>query len=129
MPRKYLLDTNAAIALLNGDAVLASKLSGESDIYLPIPAAGELYFGAQKSSRVAANIAQVSSFINANTLVNCDHVTATSYGQAKAELEAKGRRIPDNDMWIAALTRQHAITLVRRDHHFQHVADITTLSW
>src|ERR1019366_5240058 len=129
MPGKYLLDTNAAIALLNGDSVLGSKLSGESDIYLPVPVAGELYYGAAKSARVAANMAKVSAFVAANVLISCDHTTALNYGQVKAALEAKGRRIPDNDMWIAAVTRQYKLTLVTRDAHFQEVSEITTLSW
>jgi tRNA(fMet)-specific endonuclease VapC len=52
-----------------------------------------------------------------------------NYGQIKAELESKGRPIPDNDMWIAAIARQHNLTLVTRDAHFLQVADISKLSW
>jgi tRNA(fMet)-specific endonuclease VapC len=129
MPDKFLIDTNAAIALLNGDNALSSKLPRESDLYLPVPVVGELYFGAAKSSRVAANTAKVLAFVVASVLINCDHTTALNYGQVKAELEAKGRRIPDNDMWIAAVTRQYKLTLVTRDAHFQDVSEITTLSW
>jgi tRNA(fMet)-specific endonuclease VapC len=94
-----------------------------------VPAAGELYFGAAKSSRIVANIAKVAAFVAANVLVVCDLGTAVNYGQVKAELESKGRRIPDNDMWIAAVARQHNLTLVTRDAHFQQVVGIPILSW
>jgi tRNA(fMet)-specific endonuclease VapC len=126
---QYLLDTNAAIALLNGDIGLNEKLTADSDLYLPVPVAGELYFGAAKSSRIAANTTKVATFLAANVLIICDQGTAVNYGQIKAELESKGRPIPDNDMWIAAIARQHNLTLVTRDAHFLQVADISKLSW
>jgi len=32
-------------------------------------------------------------------------------------------------MWIAAVARQHKLTLVTRDSHFDEVTDIGLLSW
>jgi len=47
----------------------------------------------------------------------------------RAELKKKGRPIPANDVWIAALTRQHAQPLVSRDAHFDHVSSLERVTW
>src|SRR4051812_42607867 len=115
MAGRYLLDTNAAIALLNGDTLLAAALSGASSIFLRSVAAGELYFGAFKSGRTAANVAAVEAFHAANVILGIDQQTGRVYGQVKAALRTVGRPIPDNDLWIAATAQQHGLTLVTRD--------------
>jgi len=37
--------------------------------------------------------------------------------------------IPDNDMWIAAIARQHNLTLITCDKHFDAVDELTLESW
>jgi tRNA(fMet)-specific endonuclease VapC len=37
--------------------------------------------------------------------------------------------IPENDLWIAALARQHALTLVTRDAHFTGVRGLVVERW
>jgi predicted nucleic acid-binding protein len=44
--------------------------------------------------------------------------TAESYAQVRDELRRKGRPIPENDVWIAALARQHDQPVVARGFHF-----------
>jgi predicted nucleic acid-binding protein len=34
---------------------------------------------------------------------------------------AQGRPIPDNDIWIAAIARQHSLSLITRDAHFREI--------
>jgi tRNA(fMet)-specific endonuclease VapC len=80
---------------------------------------GELYYGAQKSSRGEANIARVNTFAAANAILVCATATAQYYGAIKNHLGAKGQPIPENDIWIAAIARQHQLTLVTRAGHFQ----------
>jgi len=31
---------------------------------------------------------------------------------------------PDNDLWIAALTLEHALTLITRDKHFRYIPQL-----
>jgi predicted nucleic acid-binding protein len=45
------------------------------------------------------------------------------------ELRRKGRAIPGNDLWIAALARQHALPLISRDQHFDFVSGLTRTGW
>jgi hypothetical protein len=53
----------------------------------------------------------------------------TLYGEIKAELAQGGRPIPDNDLWIVALARQHDLPLATRDAHFRAIPLLRTLAW
>jgi tRNA(fMet)-specific endonuclease VapC len=44
-------------------------------------------------------------------------------------LRAKGRPIPDNDIWIAALGVQHGLTIATRDSHFRELDGVAILIW
>jgi tRNA(fMet)-specific endonuclease VapC len=44
-------------------------------------------------------------------------------------LRLKGRPLPENDIWIAALALQHNLTLVTRDAHFQEVEHLKIVVW
>ena len=41
----------------------------------------------------------------------------------------KGHPIPENDIWIAAVAKQYALTLASRDAHFREVDDLVTVAW
>jgi tRNA(fMet)-specific endonuclease VapC len=58
-----------------------------------------------------------------------DQDTTEMYGQVKAELARLGTPIPDNDLWIAAVARQHNLPLATRDAHFTQVPGLKTLAW
>lgn len=53
----YLLDTNAAIALMKGHPALLHQVRrvGRSQLRLCAPVEGELWFGVAKSARVKEN--------------------------------------------------------------------------
>jgi tRNA(fMet)-specific endonuclease VapC len=63
------------------------------------------------------------------TVLKVDQYTAEIYAQIRFELKQKGRPLPDNDIWIAALARQHNLSLVTRDSHFNVVDGIQRMSW
>ena len=46
---------------------------------------------------------------------------AQMYGKVKSELKAKGRPIPENDIWIAATALAAKLSLVTADSDFEHV--------
>jgi tRNA(fMet)-specific endonuclease VapC len=62
-------------------------------------------------------------------MIDCNVATALKYGDMKTALKAKGRPIPENDIWIAATALQHGLTLVSRDAHFNEVEEITVEEW
>jgi tRNA(fMet)-specific endonuclease VapC len=51
MSGEYLLDTNIIIALFANDAKVRHELKQAKSVFVPSIVFGELYYGAQKSSR------------------------------------------------------------------------------
>jgi tRNA(fMet)-specific endonuclease VapC len=90
---------------------------------------GELYYGARKSAWSATNIARIDDFAARSSILVCDHTTAQQYGESKNALHAKGRPIPENDLWIAAVALQYGLTLATRDDHFRQIDGLTTVKW
>jgi tRNA(fMet)-specific endonuclease VapC len=126
---RYLLDTNAAVAVLNDKVDLDRRLGGWLNTFLSSTVLGELIFGAEKSSRVEANLIQIRRLVRLCPVLVCDEETARHYGSIKLRLLQRGRPIPENDIWIAASALQHGLALVTRDGHFGYVDDLITESW
>jgi tRNA(fMet)-specific endonuclease VapC len=129
MNGKYLLDTNIIIALFADDAAVRDHLSRADQVFVPSIAIGELYFGAQKSGQAKENLAHIDEFASDSVVLGCDTETARRYGEIKYTLQAKGRPIPENDIWIAAIALQHDLTLVTRDAHLVEIAGLSTAAW
>jgi tRNA(fMet)-specific endonuclease VapC len=129
MSDPYLLDTNAAIALLNYSPEMIAFLDRAEEIYLSSVVLGELYFGAHKSKRVQENIDKVEQVATRYPVLYCDADAAREYGVIAYQQRAKGRKIPYHDIWIAALARQHNLTLLTRDSDFDYVEGINLVTW
>ncbi|OHB76696.1 MAG: twitching motility protein PilT [Planctomycetes bacterium RBG_16_55_9] len=129
MNGRYLLDTNVIIALLTGEAGIREHLTTVGEVFLPIVAIGELYYGARKSGRPNENLERIDELILTNVVLVCDNETARRYGEIKNMLRLKGRPLPENDIWIAALAHRHDLTLVTRDMHFEQIDDLNMTMW
>lgn len=129
MSGKFLLDTNITIALFGKDSSVLDRLQEAESVFVPSIVLGELFFGAYKSTHVEENVERVNEFAIANAVISCDTATARHYGQIKSGLRTKGRPIPENDIWIAAIARQYDLTLVSRDVHFGEVEDLKVEAW
>jgi tRNA(fMet)-specific endonuclease VapC len=129
VPGTYLLDANAAVALLEGEVAIRQLVSQAARIYVPSIAVGELYYGAEKSGRVSENLQRVDEFVRLYSVLSCDSETARTYGHLRQQLRLKGRPIPDNDLWIAAVALQYRYTLVTRDAHFDNVDGLKLQRW
>lgn len=55
--------------------------------------------------------------------------TSQQYGKIKNGLRVKGRPIPENDIWIAAICKQHGLTLISRDEHFKEIDGLPITAW
>ena len=54
-------------------------------------------------------------------VVRADKQTAYIYGELLGDLERQGKRIPTNDVWIAAVAVQFDLPLLARDEHFRRL--------
>lgn len=129
MPGRYLLDTNAVIDLFAQNAELTAKLEAAEAIFLSTVVLGEMYFGAEKSHRVAENHARLESFAAECTVLAPDMAVAREYGRVKESLKSRGRPIPENDVWIAATALAHGLAVLSRDQHFDAVEGLECETW
>lgn len=118
---KLLLDTSAVVAFFKGDPDIRALIAISGGVFVPVTVIGELLCGALRSARVVENVGQVEAFAADNHVLDCDIETARQSGEIYSELSAAGRRIPENDIWIAAVARQHGLPLAARDGHFDRV--------
>ena len=121
MSGKALVDTNVLIALFAGEPAIVESVQRQAAVFLCAPVLGELRYGALASARVESNLRRLDEFAKALVVLPCDARTAASYGEVKFHLRQKGRPIPENDVWIAAIARQHGLTLLTRDGHFREI--------
>ena len=126
---RFLLDTNIVIAFLKGDAQVQYGMDRAAEVFVPAIAMGELHFGAAKSDRPTQNAARIEQFVEGRRILFIDSAVARQYGTLKNNLRRKGRPIPENDIWIAAIALERGLTLVTRDAHFDAIDDLRIASW
>lgn len=129
MNGSYLLDTNIVIALFANEVKIENNLASAREVFISSVAVGELSYGARKSTRSTENLERIKDFVTNITVLGCDVETDDCYGEVKNKLRLKGKPLPENDIWIAAIALQHNLTLVTRDAHFQEVENLSTVTW
>mgnify|MGYP001024350270 FL=1 len=129
MSGRYLLDTSVLIALFADETAVKEKLAQASEVFIPSIAVGELYYGAWKSQRRRENVAQVDELVAESVVLGCNAGTARWYGEVKSALRLKGRPIPENDVWIAAIALEHDLVVATRDVHFGEIDDLKVEMW
>ncbi|NJN63026.1 MAG: type II toxin-antitoxin system VapC family toxin [Coleofasciculaceae cyanobacterium RL_1_1] len=129
MTSHYLLDTNIAIALMNGDIGIAQRLKTLQDAYLSVTIVGELFYGAEKSQQTELNRQRIKPLLERFQTISPDLETANYYATIKNQLRLMGRPIPENDIWIAAIALQHDLTLITRDSDFAAVDGLKLEKW
>lgn len=124
MNGRVLLDTNIIIGLFAGDSGISKRISKAAEIFIPVVALGELHYGAYRSSRVKENHRIIDDFAGRNTVLFCNLETAKRYGEIKNYLKQKASPIPENDIWIAAISRQYGLALITKDAHFKNIQNL-----
>ena len=124
-----ILDTNAISALISGDPQLESVLEAALRHHLPVIALGEYKFGL-RASRYRREIEPLLDRLEQEShVLAVTTATAQVYADIRHELKIAGHPIPENDIWIAAIARQHNLPVVSRDEHLQWVKGITVVGW
>lgn len=129
MNGSFLLDTSVIIGLLRLEAKVLERLAAAGRPYVSTIALGELCFGALLSRQPQETLAAIELLAADYPLLTPDASTALHYGRIKAALRQRGKPIPENDVWIAALAAQHGLTLASRDAHFNEISDLSIEVW
>jgi predicted nucleic acid-binding protein len=124
-----ILDTNALSAIADNEAAAASIVTQAESIELPVIVLGEYRFGIAQSRRRNEYEKWLGELIGATRVLPIDDKTSGYYAQIRAELKKAGLPIPSNDLWIAALSRQHRLTLMSQDQHFDAVPGLKRIGW
>ena len=128
-PNSVLLDTSVVIRHFRDANALADKLAAYEELYLPGPAWPSFTTELQRSDRPQQHLDQIERFLVAADVLTPDQDTSKHYGKIAAELARKGTPIPQNDIWMAALSIQCGLPLATTDQHFQHIDGLTLLLW
>jgi tRNA(fMet)-specific endonuclease VapC len=129
MNGSYLLDTNMVIALFAEDKGVINRVNQARQIFLPAMVIGELYYGAYNSKKEGENVKKIDNLRTEVSILHCDDSAAKIYGQIKTQLRKKGKPIPENDLWIAAIALQYDLTLAARDSHFDNIDGLKLEKW
>ena len=133
---KYLLDTNACIALINDKAPavrtrLQRVLAKDAKLLISSVVAFELWYGVAKSTRREANARLVETFFAGPvSLLPFESEDAQVAGRVRAELEAAGKPIGAYDVLIAAQALRHQLTLITANaREFSRVKGLEWEDW
>ena len=124
-----ILDTNGLSALADGEAALEPILRTAPLIAIPVIVLGEYRYGISQSRHRRQYEQWLAEYLTKFRVLDIDELTTFPYSAVRAELKKAGTPIPANDVWIAALCRQHSLPLLSRDRHFDAVPGIKRLTW
>lgn len=124
-----ILDTNALSDLLLNNPAVVAILGKATRACLPVIVLGEYRYGLGRSRKARELLEKVDECESRFEILSIDALTARDYAAIRSELKVAGTPIPENDVWIAALSRQHGLTLLSRDAHFEHVRGLRIITW
>ena len=125
---KCIVDTTIIIHIFKKRIAFAQRLQSLEEVFINSTVIGELYFGAYASENIQKKISEIEAFEKKCTVLNVTGETGKIFGQIKTQLKAKGRPIPENDIWIAAASAvEYNLPLYTTDNHFRDIDNLIFL--
>lgn len=132
----YLLDTNACIALINGDPERVRKrfghaLAAGAQVFVSSVVTFELWYGVAKSTREDFNTRRLRTFLAGPvSVLSFEEADARAAGSVRAALEVSGKRIGAYDVLIAGQAIHRQLTLVTANvAEFSRVKGLLWQDW
>ena len=125
---RLLLDTNAYSAFTRRHREVLSRVNEADRVLISPIVSAELQYGFRAGSRLEENMARFEAFLS-NPRVEFVPITSTTadrFSRLAKVLRDKGRKIPSNDLWIAAQVVETGADLLSADVHF---AEVDGLAW
>lgn len=129
---KYLLDTHIVIDVIKRRPLEVLDVFNRHAGRMAISAItlGELFHGAEKSAKVALNLAVVEDFTSRLEVLSYSAKASAHYGAIRTVLDRVGRPIGINDLHIAAHARSEGLTLVTNNvGEFERVPGLLIENW
>lgn len=129
---KFMLDTNIVIYVIKRRPIEVMGIFNENAGRMAISTItlSELFYGAEKSAKVAQNLAVVEEFASLLEVLPYTAKASQHYGAIRSALEKVGRTIGVNDLHIAAHARSEGLTLVTNNlGEFERVPGLMAENW
>ena len=124
-----ILDTNALSAFADEHPAVLTILARAEQLAIPVVVLGEYRYGIAPSRYKARYSNWLDGLLADCTVLDINEKTTLHYADINIELRQAGHPIPTNDLWIAALCRQHRLSILSRDRHFDLVRGNQRLDW
>jgi len=124
-----ILDTNALSAAADDDPAVIAVLARADEMAIPVIVLGEYRHGIAQSRNRESYESWLAGLLRDCVVLDITEPTTHYYAELVLELKRKDKPIPTNDLWIAALCRQHSLPLLSRDRHFDLVTGNKRIGW
>ncbi len=124
-----ILDTNALSAWADGRAAVEAPLRTAARLIVPSVVLGEYFFGIRRSLHRSRYEDWLARYLPLTEIAAVTSATADSYADIRLGLRRLGAAIPPNDVWIAALARQHGFPILSNDGHFDVVRGVRRIAF
>ena len=124
-----ILDTNALSAWAEGCAAVESPLRVARRLVVPSVVLGEYHFGIRQSRYRSRYESWLARCLPLTEIAAVTSATADAYADIRLELKRRGTPIPPNDVWVAALARQHGLSVLSNDGHFDCVDGVRRIGF
>ncbi|MCJ9722233.1 type II toxin-antitoxin system VapC family toxin [Agrobacterium sp. SHOUNA12C] len=132
MSELYMLDTNIVSELVrNPHGAVARRIAevGPDAVCVSIITAAELRYGSAKKGSAKLS-AQIEAILGSIPVLPLDVPADTEYGGIRAELEAGGKPIGPNDLFIAAHAYAlEAVLVTANTGEFNRVRSLRVENW
>lgn len=132
----FLLDTNACIALINGNRPLIRRkvqdgMHRGDQFFVSSISTFELWYGVFNSVRLDFNANRLEAFLSGSiSVLEFDDEDARAAGSIRAGLEKKGKLIGVYDLLLAGQTIRHEMILITANvSEFSRVKDLQWQDW
>jgi len=129
---RYMLDTNICIQVIKTRPEnLRERFNRFAEqICVSSITLGELYYGAEKSRKQAANFAAIEQICGQLTVLPFADRAAHHFAMIRCELEREGKPIGPYDLPIAGHARSEGLTVVtNNEREFARVQGLRTENW
>ena len=125
-----ILDTNAISALAQKNRALIQHLEDARRLAVTFISFGEYVYGVRESNvRKELELWLRKHLLTRAEILTPDLSTIEHYADIRIELRRAGTPIPANDIWIAALVRQHDLPILSLERHFDKVNGLHRIEW
>jgi tRNA(fMet)-specific endonuclease VapC len=120
------LDTNCYSDLARGEPEIRRLAESAAELFLPFVVLAELRAGFRSGGRALQNETTLIRFLQKPSVAVlwATEETTRIWAGLYAQLREAGTPIPQNDLWIAALTLEHDLLLATRDAHFRKLPQL-----